>query len=186
VANFASWIAITACALLWSGAAHALDVERADAQYKDREYVVELDLVLKAPAARVEAVLRDYANYPSLDASILESKVLNRPDKATAMLYTKLRACSGVFCRTVKRVERVQESALELLAIVVPEQSDVVSGRTHTVLQTVDGGTRVHYRTSVVPKFWVPTLIGRPLMLRTLREASLELFRHVEVRAKRE
>jgi hypothetical protein len=119
-----------------------------------------------------------------LDTSILESKVLNRPDEATAMLYTKLRACSGPFCRTVKRVERVHESAFELLAVVVPEESDVLSGRTHTVLQTLDGHTRVRYQTTVSPKFWVPSIIGRPLMLRTLREASLDLFRRVEARAK--
>jgi hypothetical protein len=42
----------------------------------------------------------------------------------------------------------------------------------------------VRYTTAVAPKFWVPTFIGRPLMLRTLREASLDLFRNVEARAK--
>jgi hypothetical protein len=99
------------------------------------------------------------------------------------MLYTKLRACSGLFCRTVQRVERVQESPFDLLAVVVPEQSDVVSGQSHTVLQTVEGGTRVHYRLTIVPKFWVPPLIGRTAMLRTLREVSLDLFRQIEARA---
>ncbi len=177
------WIAAVGMTA-WSSSAYAIEVERADSHYKDREYRVELQLVLDAPAERVEAVLRDYANYPQLDNRILESNVLSRPDAATAMLYTKLRACSGLFCRTVKRVERVHESKFELLAVVVPEQSEVVSGRTHTLLQSVEGRTRVRYQTDVTPKFWVPGLIGRPLMLRTLREASLELFRHVEVRAK--
>jgi hypothetical protein len=161
-----------------------MEISKADARYQDREYRVELDLILDATPEQVQAVLRDYANYPGLDTSILESKVLSRPDAATVMLYTKLRACSGLFCRTVKRVERVHESAFELLAVVEPEQSDVLSGRTHTVLQTLDGHTRVRYQTSVSPKFWVPGLIGRPLMLRTLREASLDLFRRVEARAK--
>jgi hypothetical protein len=168
---------------LWSQNVPALEIERAVSEYANHEYRVELDLVLHASPARVEAILRDYDNYPALDASILESKILSRPDAMTVLLYTKLRACSGVFCRTVKRVERVQESPLELLAVVVPAQSDVLSGRTHTVLQTLDGRTRVRYQTSVAPKFWVPGFIGRPLMLRTLREASLDLFRHIETRA---
>lgn len=177
-------IACVICALAGWGTAAAMEIARADARYEGREYRVDLELVLDATPERVEAVLRDYANYPSLDTSILESKVLSRPDAATAMLFTKLRACSGVFCRTVKRVERVQEGAFELLAVVVPEQSDVVSGRTHTVLQNFEGHTRVRYQTSVSPKFWVPGLIGRPLMLRTLRESSLDLFRSVEARAR--
>jgi hypothetical protein len=162
-----------------------VDVERAETQYKDREYRVDLDLVLHASAARVEAVLRDYNHYPLLDADILEAKVLERPDAVTVMLYTKLRACAGLFCRTVKRVERVQESAFELLAVAVEERSDV-SGSTHTVLQTVSGGTRVQYRTAVVPKFWVAPIFGRSMMLRTLRESSLDLFRQIELRAQRD
>ena len=162
-----------------------MDIERADTRYKDREYRVELDLVLHASPARVEAVLRDYGNYPSLNAEILEAKVLDRPDAATVMLYTKVRACSGLFCRTVKRVERVQESALELFAVAVEDQSDV-TGQTHTVLQTVNSGTRVQYRTTVVPKFWVAPIFGRSMLLRTLRESSLDLFRQIEVRAQRD
>jgi hypothetical protein len=34
-----------------------------------------------------------------------------------------------------------------------------------------------------VPKFWVPALVGRPLMLRNLREATVSLFEHIEKRA---
>jgi hypothetical protein len=157
-----------------------MDIERAEARYQNREFRVELELVLHAPPERVQAVLRDYARYPELDGSILESKVLDRPAADSATLYTKLRACSGLFCRSVNRVERVQEGEFELLAVVVPEQSDVVSGSTRTVLQTIDGGTRVRYASGVIPKFWVPSFVGRPLMLRKLREASLDLFRKVE------
>jgi len=173
-----------AVTLLATGPASAMDIERAEAIYKDREYRVELTLVIHAPVASVTAVLRDYANYPTLDASILDAKVLSRPAANQVVLYTKLRACSGLFCRTVNRVERVHEGELELLAEVVPEQSDVVSGRTHTAIQESNGYTRVSYRTAVVPRFWVPSFIGRPLMLRKLRETSLDLFRHIEARAK--
>ena len=165
------------------GDARALEVVRADAHFQDKEFRVELEAVLDAPIERVQQVLRDYDNYPQLDESILESKVIERIDAATLLLYTKLRACAGVFCRTVRRIERVQENNFELLATVVPEDSEVTSGRTHTVLQTIDGRTRVRYLSSFAPKFWVPSFIGRPLMLRTLREASLDLFRQVERRA---
>jgi hypothetical protein len=183
VGKLANGIA-TFSSLLFVSSAQGFEIERADALYQDREYRVVLELVLQAPAEKVEAVLRDYENYPSLDASILEAKLLSRQDERTVMLFTRLRACSGLFCRTVKRVERVEEAPMQLVALVIPAQSDVHSGSTKTVLVSVNGVTRVQYESTVVPKFWVPGLVGRPLMLRTLREASLDLFRHVEARAK--
>lgn len=178
------WRAATLIApLIVAADAAAFEVLHAQAHYRDKEYRVELDLILDAPPQQVESVLRDYDSYPKLDAGVLESRVIERVDAETVLLFTKLRACAGVFCRTVNRVERVQERPFELLATVIPEQSEVLSGNTHTVLQTIDARTRVRYTTAVSPKFWVPTFIGRPLMLRTLREASLDLFRNVEARA---
>jgi len=176
-------LGVTVIVLASYGAA-ALEVVHADAHYQDKEYRVELDLIVDAPSERVEAVLRDYARYPRLDPSILEAHVQSRPDAHSVLLYTKLRACAGVFCRTVNRVERVREGDLELEAIVLPDRSDVIDGRTHTTLVADAGKTRVHYQTFVVPKFWVPGLIGRPLMLRTLKDASLNLFKNVEIYAR--
>ena len=174
-------VVATFCA--WS-TGQAFEVRRADARFEERQFHVELELVLDAPPTRVEAVLRDYADYPRLDPSILESTVLDRPDSETVMLFTKLRACSGIFCHTVNRVERVREGVLELTAEAVPERSDVSSGYTYTRLQSLDGRTLVRYRTSMAPKFWVPAFIARPLMLRTLRQASVDLFRHIEAHAR--
>lgn len=179
------WCVATALTgLLIASNVSAFEVLSANTHFEDKEFRVELDLILNAPPERVQSVLRDYDDYARLDAGIMESRVLDRVDAETVMLFTKLRACAGVFCRTVKRVERVQERSFELLATAIPDQSDVVSGHTHTVLQTLDSQTRVRYTTAVVPKFWVPGFIGRPLMLRTLREASLELFRNIETRAR--
>lgn len=178
----------SACAVLlaMSAAANcrAFETQRAEARYEARQYRVELELLLDARVQDVEAVLRDYERYSSLSGSILEAKVLERPAPDVVMLYTKLRACAGLFCRAVKRVERVQEGPLELRADALPEQSEVEFGRTITELEEVEGRTRVRYFTAVTPKFWVPAFIGRQLMLRTLKDNSLDLFRRVEARAK--
>jgi hypothetical protein len=119
-----------------------------------------------------------------LDNRILEATVLSRPEPNVVLLATKLRACSGIFCRTVQRVERVNETPLSLFATVLPAQSDVLAGNTRTLLRAEKGKTRVDYDSIVQPNFWVPWFIGRPLMLRTLREASLQLFERVEKRAR--
>lgn len=184
--NWSSRAAVTFCVLIscmpWT--TYAFDIESAEAFYKDKAYHVRLAVIVNAPAERVLEIVRDYQSYASLDDRILDAKVMARPEPNIVMLATKLRACSGPFCRTVKRLERVEENRLELFATVIPEQSDVLSGSTHTLLEPVMDRTRVHYQSSVIPNFWVPPFIGRPLMLRTLREASLNLFKHVETRAR--
>jgi hypothetical protein len=182
VANKCALALLVAASLNWTSAARALDVVHAEAVYTGQHFEVDLTVTLNAPLARVESVLRDYARYPQLDQRILEAKVLERVGDRV-LLFTKLRACSGVFCRTVNRVEQVDERPGELTAQVLPERSDALAGATHTVI-TADGDrTRIVYETQLAPNFWVPSFIGRPLMLRTLREASIELFRNVERQA---
>lgn len=136
--------------------------------------------MLDAPVERVEAVLRDYPRYSNLDRRILDSKVLERPAADVAILATTVRACFGPFCRNVKRVERVQEAPLELTATADAARSDVKSGETRTQLSATDSGTRVTYRTRIVPAFWIPAFVGRRLMLNTLEAATINMFTNVE------
>jgi len=175
-----SWLLV---GLAWFGAAQALEIEHVESKYQDKQYRLALTLVLDVSAERVQAVLRDYRNYPRLDARILEANVLRRESPEVLLLYTKLHACFGVFCRNVKRVERVQERSDDLQAVVLPEQSEVSSGETRTQLTPLGARTRITYTSGIAPGFWIPPFVGRPLMLRTLREASIELFRNVERQA---
>jgi hypothetical protein len=46
-----------------------------------------------------------------------------------------------------------------------------------------NGGTLVHYRTSITPGFWIPSVVGRRWMLRTLEDATGDLFMNVEMKA---
>jgi hypothetical protein len=163
--------------------AQAFAIERAEASYVGKQYQFELVATLDAPLERVQSVLKDYEQYPSLDPRILESRVLERPQENVAMLQTTLRMCFGPFCRNVKRVERVEELEAGLSAVADPQRSDVSAGETHTTLAAVENGTRVTYRTSIAPAFWIPAVIGRRWMLNTLREATIDLFEHVEMRA---
>lgn len=163
--------------------AHSFEVKTLQTEFAHSRYQLELDADVSAPIAHVKAVLLDYTAYPSLDSRILEAKILERPDAQSVLLYTKLRACMGWFCRNVKRTERVVQRGDSLVATVIPEKSDVSYGETRMEL-TADGGvTHIRYSTSISPDFWIPALIGRRLMLNTLRDATLDLFKHVEVRA---
>ena len=172
-----------AVAAIIAAPSHALTIERAESRYVEEYYQFEMVATLNAPPERVEAVLRDYANYTELDKRILESRVLARPSPYAAILETTVRACFGPFCRNVKRVERVEEAPLELKAVADPARSDVTFGETHTMLSVTSGRTRVSYRTSITPSFWVPAIAGRRWLLNTLGDATIELFKNVEQRA---
>lgn len=163
--------------------AQALTIEHSSASYMDKHYQFELVAVLDAPVDRVQAVLRDYEAYQELDPRILEARVIERPEHYVAILQTTLRVCMGPFCRNVKRIERVEESPLELAAVADAARSDVKFGETHMMLSVSEGRTRVSYRTSIVPDFWVPALGGRRWLLNTLAEATTGLFRSIEAKA---
>jgi Polyketide cyclase / dehydrase and lipid transport len=172
-------------ALTLSPAVHALDVERLDVDLRDDRYVVEFVAQLDAPAEAVHAVLTDYDAYPALDPRIQESRVLGHNDDNSVRLYTRMRGCLGsLMCRTMQRVEDVQEKPDELLATAVLDQSDVRVGLTRSQWQAKENGTEVVYRLEIMPKFWIPPLFGPRLMISTLRAGTLELFTNVEREAK--
>lgn len=178
--------ALLAAALLLSApAAGAFNIERSEARYVDKHFRYELVVTLDAPIDRVDEVLRDYADYPSLNHRILEAKILERPAPDTVTLETTVEVCFGWFCRNVTRVERVQESKYQLLAVADPERSDVKFSETRSELSAGHhGGTRVKYVTNVVPGFWVPPLGGRRMLLRMLENETRDLFMSVEQKAR--
>jgi Polyketide cyclase / dehydrase and lipid transport len=158
----------------------AFTLDRVETKYADSRYQLELVATIAAPIASVRTVLEDYETYPSLDPRILEARVLERPEPNVVVLYTKLRACFGWFCRNVRRTELVRTPENALIAVAIPERSDVRFGQTSMELTEVGETTRIHYRTSIDPAFWVPPIIGRSIMLNTLRDATVDLLKRVE------
>ena len=174
-----------AAALALSPTARALDVERLEVGMQGDRYVVEFVAQLDAPADAVHAVLTDYDAYPTLDPRIQESRVLSREDDHSVHLYTRMRGCLGaLLCRTMQRVELIEEHPDELLATAILDQSDVEFGVTRSQWQTNEHGTQLVYRMEIMPKFWIPPLFGPPMMISTLRSGTLELFTNVEKAAK--
>ena len=117
-------VAVLAALALWSAAAGAFEIEKSETRYADRRFQCELSVKLDAPPEQVQAVLRDYERYPSLDTRILRARVLERPEANVVVLETTVRVCFVWFCRNVTRVERVQESEHALAATTDPSRSD--------------------------------------------------------------
>lgn len=172
--------------LLWTAPASAFTIEHSEARYSDEHFKYELTVTLDAPIEQVNDVLRNYAEYPSLNDRILSAKVLDRPEHDVTLLETTVKLCFGPFCRNVTRVERVLESRYVMLAIADPNRSDVKSSETRSELtEALHGTTRVKYVTDVVPDFWVPAVGGRRMMLKLLESETSDLFMNVEKKAQR-
>ncbi|MFL6620643.1 MAG: hypothetical protein ACJ8MH_18685 [Povalibacter sp.] len=165
---------------------HALTIEHEKASYNDKHYEFEMIALVDAPLDRVQSVLRDYESYKQLDPRILEARVLERPASYVTILETTLHVCFGPFCRDVKRVERVEEAPLQLSAVADPTRSDVKFGETYMKLSVTEGRTRVSYRTSIVPDFWIPPFAGHRWLLNILSDGTTDLFRQVEIHAQAE
>lgn len=176
---------LAATVLLSAPVAGAFNIEHSAARYVDKHFRYELVVTLDAPIERVDEVLRNYADYPSLNHRILSSNVLERPAPDVVTLETTVELCFGWFCRNVTRVERVQESKYLLVAVADPERSDVKFSETRSELTPVQhGATRVKYEINVVPGFWVPPIGGRRMLLRMLENETRDLFMSVEQKAK--
>ena len=177
---------LIAICLLCSGTSyvHAMDIHRISAEYVSGEYRLTLSATLSAPADRVEAVLRDYDHYHALDVRILDARIGKRIQPDQLELFTRIRVCFTFLCRNVDRLELVEERPLELLATVIPDRSDAERGSTHTLLIRDGDKTQLQYTSTIVPKFWVPALFGRNIMLHTLRDATTSMFEHIEKLAK--
>lgn len=161
----------------------AMSVEEMHAAYTDGEFRLEMTAIVTADVARVQAVIRDYEHYRELDKRILDARVLERSAPDRLLLFTRLDVCFSVFCRKVERVEEVHELPDGLQAFTLPERSDAVRGDTRARLTADVAGTRIHYTTSIAPKFWIPAWFARRWMLATFRDATVELFTNIEARA---
>ncbi len=174
-----------AALVLFAAPVAAFTVEHRAARYADHIYECELTVLLEAPLPRVEAVLRDYAGYPQLDARILHARVLERPAVNIVVLETELRACVGPLCRNVSRIERVEEAPGSLIAMTDASRSEVRFGETRTQLEAIDADTtRVTYHTRITPDRWASWFTRRRWMLQTLEEATTSLFENVERKAR--
>jgi hypothetical protein len=177
----AGWaIVVLFCAGLVPQLAYAMQVLRVDAVFDKGVFRISFEALLAAPVADVAAVLGDYANFGKLDPRIRRVELLGpQPDDAVLM-RTLIHACAGVFCRTVERVERVQRTSDSLVAVVVPERSDIRRGIARTRWEPQGAGTLLRYEAEFEPDFWVPGIIAQRLGVRELRDSTLRMFESVE------
>ena len=158
------------------------DVRILDLHHDDNRYYISLEARIQAPPAAVFSVITDYDRIRDLHRRVKESRVISRIDARTTEVFTRLRGCiAALFCRTIRRVERVTESPPDGLdARVVPEKSDFSFGEVRWRLTDTDEGTLLRYESEMVPDFWIPAILGDALVARSIERTTMQMIRSVE------
>ena len=134
------------------------------------EYRMSADAHLAAPPAAVYAVLTDYEHLTRISNAVQKSHVVQRLDDGDVLVYTDSRVCALFFCRHIIETQRYSKpDPQDIVAEVMPEQSNLKSGKAVWHVEAESDGTRLHWEMSAVPAFWVPPFIGSALVERGLR-----------------
>lgn len=172
------------------------------------EYLVEFLVRLNAPVERVRALTDDYARFPTLSPTILESEVLARREDGSVRLKVVLRPCVLMFC---KRIAKTSEAARmpggEVRYVADARESDFyaalewlwvlpdgrpagrTAGRGDNPEAAGEGlarepSTLVRYRAHLMPRFFVPPLIGPWLVRRQILHELSVVSERVEALAR--
>ena len=148
-------------------------------------YHIRLEMMLDAEASLLRAVLTDYAHVYRLNPSIVESRLLNPPDREAVRVRTRIESCVAMYCIDLVSVVDVREQPSgDLWAVVIPELSTFRSGSAIWQIRRERGGSRVIYDAQMVPDCFIPPVIGRRVVVEKLVEETMTTFDRLERMAK--
>ncbi len=165
------WLYILSLALLVPVSVKALEIRVLEITRNGDLYRVNFEVVIPVPPAGVQALLRDYRQWPKLSATMTESRLLETLPDGRQRVRVVFRSCFFLFCKDInqtKELDNHQEG--DIRAVMVREQSDFTYGREHWQIRAVEGMTRVHYKAEFAPAFALPPVIGPWILKARLRQ----------------
>jgi Polyketide cyclase / dehydrase and lipid transport len=174
------WLAIASLVMLAASAAGA-ELHSIEVTNQGNHYLLSTDVSIAAPPAQVYKVLTDYNYLTRISGAIRVSKLLKQIDAHTALVYVETRACIALFCRTLKQTQQVVElTPQDIVAQSLPDRSNVRMGAASWHLEPERAGTRLYWRNTLEPTFWIPPVIGASMMKRALRTQVIASAQGIE------
>lgn len=173
------------CALL-PGSARAAEIERLSVRYAD---ALDLDLraLIDAPVPRVAAVLDSPHDLALLLPGARSVRVLAGAPAGARRLRIRLQGCLLFFCPSLTDVMDLHPDRGGFVGITVPALSDFSDGRLRWRYLAAPGGrTQLVLRAHLVPKIWVPPVIGPFLIEAKVRRQLQATVRRLERAARGE
>jgi Polyketide cyclase / dehydrase and lipid transport len=162
--------------LAWAATIRSLDVTRHHGRY-----ALVADTFLNAPAEAIYDVLVDYDQFNRISSVYKEFGYLEPDEDGTPIVYTRMEGCLAFFCKSMRRVERLEtREPYYIRTVTLPEQSDFEYSVSEWVLEPEHDGTKVTYRLEMEPDFWVPPVVGPWYLKRTLMHGGTNAVNRIE------
>jgi hypothetical protein len=162
----------------------SVDVSRQHGRYR-----VVADTHLDATPEGVYKVLLDFDGdrYQRISDIYKESSYLPPDLDGTPLVYTRVEGCLMRFCRSMRRVERLEVVTPQFIrSRTVPERSDFKYSMSEWAFVAEGTGTRVTYLMEMEPNFWLPPFVGPWFLKRTLLRGAPEAIDQIEALAQQE
>ena len=157
-----------------------------DVSRDDERYRVVADTHLEASPEAVYEVLLDFDNdrYQRISQIYKESSYLPPDSDGTPLVYTRVEGCLLGFCRSMRRVERLEVVTPQFIrSRTVPERSDFKYTLSEWTFAAEGDGTRVTYLMEMEPDFWLPPFVGPWFLKRTLMQGAPAAIDQIELLA---
>jgi hypothetical protein len=178
-------IVLALCLYLLAQHVLAGEVINARVEHKDKRYFVELDMRIKADPKRVHQLLTDYKHLGRLNDSIKSSEIVYSLNERNHRVKVVTKACVMFFCKTIRQVQDVEQIGSNIvIATVIPELSDFDYAHARWSIEPQQGMTRVTFSSDLKPSFWVPPVIGPPLIKNKLHDEAISTVETLERLAK--
>jgi len=169
--------ALLLAAALWAAGtatARAAEVLAVEVSHNQGRYGVHFDVRLAAPLPRLARYINDYERYAEYFGPITESTVLARGPDGRVRLRLRAEACILFFCRTATVVKDVIDNGRgDIWAHADPRFSDFHEVSERWRIRPEGAQTRMEYNATLVPKFFVPPLIGPWVIKLRIRDSLL-------------
>lgn len=172
---------------LWAPVSPAGTIELLETTHDNGRYTVSFEVVLDAARDKVWRIMTDYERLPRVSKIITESRVLKQEGANRHRVSVTLEACVLFFCKTVKRVVDIEARPQTEIVVTDDPAFSNFSYAVERWRVTAEGPrTRLNYTAEVVPNFFIPPLIGPPVVKYFLRREIQITAIEVEALARHE
>jgi hypothetical protein len=187
--NLRNSLLLAVAGALYVGSTLPATLRSVDVAREEDRYRVVADTHLAASPEAVYKVLLDFDGdrYQRISEIYKESSYLPPDADGTPLVYTRVEGCLLRFCRSMRRVERLEVVTPQFIrSRTVPERSDFKYALSEWTFAPEGNGTRLTYRMEMEPDFWLPPFVGPWFLKRTLMQGAPAAIDQIEHLAQQE